>query len=68
MSGHNDDELVASKTEGYKLGEKKTVDEYTKLGVSCHVVCSLQVASPPPTSGQHDRTAVQQRQQQQQQP
>lgn len=28
----NDDDLQASTTEGYKLGEKKTVAEYAKLG------------------------------------
>ena len=32
MSGQADDDLVASKTEGYKVGEKKTVEEYAKLG------------------------------------
>jgi len=26
-----EDDLAASKTEGYKIGEKKTLDEYTKL-------------------------------------
>ena len=31
MASH-DDELVASKTEGFKVGEKKTVEEYAKLG------------------------------------
>lgn len=32
----NDDDLQASTTEGYKLGEKKTVAEYAKLGAfSC---------------------------------
>ncbi|KAB8078199.1 rho-gdp dissociation inhibitor [Aspergillus leporis] len=30
MPGHEDD-LVASKTEGFKVGEKKTIDEYSKL-------------------------------------
>ncbi|MCJ1354785.1 MAG: hypothetical protein MMC33_004775 [Icmadophila ericetorum] len=30
MSSHDDD-LVAHKTEGYKVGEKKTVEEYAKL-------------------------------------
>lgn len=29
---HNDDDLTASKTEGFKLGEKKTIEEYKKLG------------------------------------
>ena len=27
-----DDDLQASATEGYKIGEKKTVEEYAKLG------------------------------------
>ena len=31
MASHDDD-LVASKTEGFKVGEKKTVEEYAKLG------------------------------------
>jgi len=35
MASHGDDDLVASKTEGYKIGEKKTVEEYAKLG-RCH--------------------------------
>ncbi|KAI9376401.1 immunoglobulin E-set [Aspergillus egyptiacus] len=30
MADHDDD-LVASKTEGFKVGEKKTIDEYTEL-------------------------------------
>lgn len=34
MASHGDDDLVASKTEGYKVGEKKTVEEYAKLGGS----------------------------------
>lgn len=33
---HEDDDLVASKTEGFKLGEKKTIEEYTKLGICSH--------------------------------
>lgn len=28
----NEEDLQASKTEGYKIGEKKTVEEYAKLG------------------------------------
>lgn len=31
MADHDDD-LVATKTEGFKVGEKKTVQEYTELG------------------------------------
>ena len=33
-SSSADDDLVASKTEGFKVGEKKTVEEYAKLGMS----------------------------------
>lgn len=33
MADHTDD-LVASKTEGFKVGEKKTIDEYKQLGMS----------------------------------
>ena len=32
MASQGEDDLVASKTEGYKPGEKKTMDEYAKLG------------------------------------
>ena len=32
MAGPEDD-LVATKTEGYKAGDKKTLDEYAKLGM-----------------------------------
>ncbi|KAH0605580.1 uncharacterized protein H6S33_004802 [Morchella sextelata] len=31
MASHADDELVPTTTEGYKVGEKKSVDEYNKL-------------------------------------
>lgn len=31
MADHEDD-LVASKTEGFKVGEKKTMEEYAELG------------------------------------
>jgi Rho GDP-dissociation inhibitor len=33
MADHNDD-LVPDETEGFKVGEKKTLDEYTKMGMS----------------------------------
>lgn len=33
MASQADDDLTASKTEGYKAGEKKTVEEYAKLGM-----------------------------------
>ena len=32
MASHGDDDLSTSKTEGFTLGEKKTVEEYAKLG------------------------------------
>lgn len=32
MASHGDEDLVASKTDGFKVGEKKTVEEYAKLG------------------------------------
>lgn len=32
MPEHEDD-LIASKTEGFKVGEKKTINEYTELGM-----------------------------------
>jgi hypothetical protein len=31
MADHHDD-LHAEQTEGFKVGEKKTIDEYQKLG------------------------------------
>lgn len=32
MADHHEDDLVASKTEGFKVGEKKTIEEYQELG------------------------------------
>lgn len=32
MTNSADEELVASKTEGFKVAEKKTLEEYAKLG------------------------------------
>lgn len=32
MSNQHDDELTAEQTEGFKVGEKKTLDEYHQLG------------------------------------
>ena len=32
MASHGEDDLQASTTEGFKVGEKKTVEEYAKLG------------------------------------
>lgn len=35
MVDHHEDDLTASKTEGFKVGEKKTLQEYQELGESC---------------------------------
>jgi hypothetical protein len=32
MAGDHEDDLVAERTEGFKVGEKKTLDEYQQLG------------------------------------
>lgn len=32
MASHGEDDLVATTTAGFKVGEKKTLEEYTKLG------------------------------------
>ena len=32
MASHGEDDLQPSTTEGFKVGEKKTVEEYAKLG------------------------------------
>ena len=32
MSSSNDQELLPEQTEGYKVGEKKDLDEYHKMG------------------------------------
>lgn len=32
MADHHDDDLAATKTEGFKVGEKKTMQEYQELG------------------------------------
>lgn len=42
MASH-DDELVASKTEGFKVGEKKTVEEYAKLGRYSRTMVTLSI-------------------------
>jgi len=34
MSNVADEELVPEQTEGFKVGQKKTIDEYQKLGNS----------------------------------
>lgn len=50
MADHNDD-LTATKTEGFKVGEKKTIEEYKQLGM-CMPVNSrtcICLHSPPPS-------------------
>jgi hypothetical protein len=34
-SSSHDQELLPEQTEGFKVGEKKTMDEYNKLGMLC---------------------------------
>jgi hypothetical protein len=36
MSGNDD--LLPEQTEGFKVGEKKTLDEYHKMGTSCSLL------------------------------
>jgi hypothetical protein len=36
-----DDDLAPSKTEGFKVGEKKTIDEYKNLGRASSIPVSL---------------------------
>lgn len=38
-----DDELVPEQTEGFKVGQKKTIDEYQKLG-KLFVTIRVQIA------------------------
>jgi hypothetical protein len=33
MAGDHDDDLTVERTEGFKVGEKKTLDEYHQLGM-----------------------------------
>jgi hypothetical protein len=40
MASRGEDELAPSKTEGFKVGEKKTLDEYAKLGMDLHIFLS----------------------------
>ena len=43
-----DDELAPTQTEGYKVGEKKTVEEYSKLGAPSPVLI-LEIPQLPST-------------------
>jgi hypothetical protein len=36
-----DDDLAPSKTEGFKVGEKKTIDEYKNLGALALPYCAV---------------------------
>jgi hypothetical protein len=36
-----EDDLAPSKTEGFKVGEKKTIDEYKNLGTLSSTCCFL---------------------------
>lgn len=38
---HHDDELVPEQTEGFKVGEKKTIDEYQQLGMCLYCDFSI---------------------------
>ncbi|CAF9918020.1 hypothetical protein IMSHALPRED_003829 [Imshaugia aleurites] len=52
MSGQGEDDLQASTTEGFKVGEKKTVEEYAKLDQNDESLnrwkASLGISSSPP--------------------
>lgn len=42
MASHPEDDLTAEHTEGFKVGEKKTIDEYQQLGKSrLYPACTL---------------------------
>jgi len=44
-SSSNEHELVPEQTEGFKVGEKKTMDEYNKLGMFYFLLFTFYVAS-----------------------
>jgi hypothetical protein len=44
-----DDDLAPSKTEGFKVGEKKTIDEYKNLGRTSSIPISLRRPELPRT-------------------
>lgn len=46
MTDHHEDDLAASKTEGFKVGEKKTIEEYTQLGML--TICTAPGIYPVP--------------------
>lgn len=45
----NEDELQPEQTEGFKVGEKKTIDEYQKLGT----LSSIQIGQDPSIACPH---------------
>jgi hypothetical protein len=42
----HDDDLAPTKTEGYKIGEKKTIEEYQKLGAAHNLLISSLIQPP----------------------
>jgi Rho GDP-dissociation inhibitor len=50
MASQGDEDLVASKTDGFKVGEKKTVEEYAKLGTSVPSFSISSYSSPSKSS------------------
>lgn len=46
MTDHHEDDLAASKTEGFKVGEKKTIEEYKQLGM--FTICTVPGIHPLP--------------------
>lgn len=47
MPDHHDDDLAAQKTEGFKVGEKKTLQEYTELGKLCALETRIALIDRP---------------------
>ena len=62
MTSQGDEDLVATKTDGFKVGEKKTVEEYAKLGklnfqpISCNIAADQNV--PPSSYVEHDSQRI----------
>lgn len=49
MASQAEDELAPSQTDGFKVSEKKTIDEYTKLGErSASLIVVVKPASHQP--------------------
>lgn len=61
MTDHHEDDLAASKTEGFKVGEKKTIEEYTQLGmftISARFLAFIPLPSLPGTFGDTCRHTI----------